>query len=78
MNILAVDIGAGTQDIMVYDINNGFDNAYKLVLPSPTRFFADEVRNSKQDLVISGDTMGGGPFTRAVLEHLKKCKPCIS
>ena len=74
MNILAVDIGAGTQDIMVYDINNGFDNAYKLVLPSPTRFFADEVRNSKQDLVISGDTMGGGPFTRAVLEHLKKYK----
>jgi uncharacterized protein (DUF1786 family) len=72
MNILAIDIGAGTQDIMVYDDKKGFDNAYKLVLPSPTRFFASEIRKSKQDLVIFGDTMGGGPFTRAVLEHLRK------
>ncbi len=74
MNILAIDIGAGTQDIMVYDDEKGFDNAYKLVLPSPTRFFADEVRKSTEDLVIFGDTMGGGPFTRAVLEHLRNYK----
>jgi uncharacterized protein (DUF1786 family) len=74
MNILAIDIGAGTQDVMVYDDEKGFDNAYKLVLPSPTRFFAGEVRKSKQDLVITGDTMGGGPFSRAVLEHLRKYK----
>jgi uncharacterized protein (DUF1786 family) len=72
MNILAIDIGAGTQDIMLYDDKKGFDNAYKLVLPSPTRFFADEIRKSKEDLVIYGDTMGGGPFMRAVLEHLRK------
>jgi len=74
MNILAIDIGAGTQDIMIYNEDIGFDNAYKLVLPSPTRFFASEIRKSKEDLVISGDTMGGGPFTRAVLEHLRKYK----
>jgi uncharacterized protein (DUF1786 family) len=74
MKILAVDIGAGTQDVMVYDSDTGFDNAYKLVLPSPTRFFAQVVRNTKQDLVISGDTMGGGPFSRAVLEHLQNYK----
>ena len=71
MNILAIDIGVGTQDIMVYDDEKGFDNAYKLVLPSPTRFFASEIRKSKQDLVIHGDTMGGGPFSRAVLDHLR-------
>jgi len=73
-NILAIDIGAGTQDIMIYNEDIGFDNAYKLVLPSPTRFFASEIRKSKQDLVIFGDTMGGGPFTRALLEHLRKYK----
>lgn len=72
LNILAIDIGAGTQDIMVYNEDIGFDNAYKFVLPSPTRFFASEIRKSNEDLVIFGDTMGGGPFTRAVLEHLKK------
>jgi uncharacterized protein (DUF1786 family) len=74
MKILAIDVGAGTQDIMVYDDKEGFDNAYKLVLPSPTRLFATEVRNSKEDLVIFGDVMGGGPFSRAVLEHIREHK----
>ncbi|NQE55135.1 hypothetical protein C5S29_16300 [ANME-1 cluster archaeon GoMg3.2] len=74
MRILAIDVGAGTQDIMVYDDEDGFDNAYKLVLPSPTRLFAAKVRNTKGDLVISGDIMGGGPFTRAVLEHVREHK----
>ena len=74
MNILAMDIGAGTQDIMVYNDDKGFDNAYKLVLPSPTRIFANEIRRCKDDVLIFGDTMGGGPFTRAVLDHLKEYK----
>ena len=47
MKILAVDIGAGTQDVMVYDEAMGFDNASKLVLPSPTRFFASKIRRTK-------------------------------
>ena len=72
MKILAIDIGAGTQDIMVYDSEKGFDDAYKLVLPSPTRIFANEVRSTREDVVIFGDTMGGGPFTHAVLDHLKE------
>ncbi|MHC1610191.1 MAG: DUF1786 domain-containing protein [Candidatus Methanospirareceae archaeon] len=74
MKILAIDIGVGTQDIMVYDDEKGFDNAYKLVLPSPTRIFARELRRRKGDVVIFGDTIGGGPFTRAVLDHLKEYK----
>ncbi|HUV79727.1 MAG TPA: DUF1786 domain-containing protein [Candidatus Bathyarchaeia archaeon] len=74
MKILAIDIGVGTQDIMVYDDEKGFDNAYKLVLPSPTRILATELRRCKEDVVIFGDTMGGGPFTRAVLDHLKEYK----
>ncbi len=74
MNIFAIDIGAGTQDILVYNDEKGFDNAYKLVLPSPTRIFADEIRRTKEDVVIFGDTMGGGPFTRALLEHLEHYK----
>jgi len=74
MNILALDIGAGTQDIMVYNEERGFDAAYKLVLPSPSRLFAEEVRRTPEDLVIFGDTMGGGAFTRAILEHLRSYK----
>jgi uncharacterized protein (DUF1786 family) len=79
-NILAVDVGKGTQDIMVTGYNEnrgmgvGLESAYKLVLPAPTAMFAAEVRESREDLVIYGDTMGGGPFSRAVLEHRQKYK----
>jgi uncharacterized protein (DUF1786 family) len=74
MHILAVDIGVGTQDIMVYDADKGFEQAYKLVLPSPTRIFANEVWKTQEDVLIFGDTIGGGPFTRAVLDHLREHK----
>lgn len=76
MNILAIDIGAGTQDIMIYDsdLTRDIESAYKLVLPSPTRILADEVRRTQEDVVIFGDTMGGGAFTRAVLDHLRDYK----
>ncbi len=76
MNILAIDIGAGTQDIMIYDsdLTGDFESAYKLVLPSPTRIIAQELRKIKDDVLIFGDTMGGGPLTRAVLDHLRDHK----
>lgn len=65
MKILAIDIGAGTQDILVYP------ELYKMVLPAPTKIFAEKVRRINGDLVIYGDTMGGGPFTRAIQEQLE-------
>ena len=74
MRILAVDIGVGTQDVLVYEEGKEIENSYKLVLPSPTRMFSREVRKTKEDLVIYGDTMGGGPFSRAVIDHVKKYK----
>jgi len=76
MNILAIDVGAGTQDIMIYDsdLTRDLESAYKLVLPSPTRIVADELRRTQEDVVIFGDTMGGGAFTHAVLDHLRDYK----
>ena len=76
MNILAIDIGAGTQDILIFDsdLTRDFESAYKLVLPSPTRIMANELRRTREDVVIFGDTMGGGAFTRAVLDHLRDYK----
>ncbi|MBN1454648.1 MAG: DUF1786 domain-containing protein [Methanomicrobia archaeon] len=73
MNIFAIDIGVGTQDVMIFDtdITRDFESAYKLVLPSPTRILADELRKTQEDVIIFGDTMGGGPFTHAVLDHLR-------
>lgn len=72
MKILAIDVGSGTQDIMLYDSGESIENSPKLVMPSPTRIIADRISKSKGDLFISGETMGGGPINRAVKDHLNK------
>ncbi len=72
MKILAVDVGVGTQDIMFYDSNQSIENSPKLVMPSPTRIIAKEIRKSNEDLFISGETMGGGPINKAIENHLNR------
>ncbi|RJS72914.1 MAG: hypothetical protein CW694_01695 [Candidatus Syntrophoarchaeum sp. WYZ-LMO15] len=73
MRILAVDIGMGTQDIMVVDdATSPLEGSYKLVLPSPTRYFAEMIRSVRGDILIYGDTMGGGPIARAIIDHLRR------
>ena len=47
MKILAMDIGAGTEDIMLYDNNKeNIENCIKMVLPTPTLFYAEKVRKA--------------------------------
>jgi uncharacterized protein (DUF1786 family) len=72
MKILAVDVGTGTQDIMLYDSNESMENAVKLVLPSPTKIMANRIRKHHHDLFLSGETMGGGPINKAIKSHLDK------
>ncbi|MHA1399070.1 MAG: DUF1786 family protein [Candidatus Heimdallarchaeaceae archaeon] len=76
MKILAIDIGAGTQDVFLYDSSkSSLENSIKLVLPSPAQIFAQKVRqvtDSAQDLIIHGEIIGGGAFTSAIKNHLKK------
>jgi uncharacterized protein (DUF1786 family) len=72
MKILAIDAGAGTQDIMLYDSDQPIENSYKMVLPSPTRIFAEKIRKQSNDLFLSGETMGGGSINKAIKNHLEK------
>ncbi len=72
MKILAVDIGKGTQDIMLYDSQQSMENSVKLVLPSPTRILASKISKINQNLFINGETMGGGPVNQAIENHIKK------
>lgn len=72
MKILAIDVGTGTQDIMLYDSKNSIENAVKMVLPSPTKIMADRIRRHHHDLFLTGETMGGGPVNRAIKSHLDK------
>ena len=75
MKILAIDIGAGTEDILLYDdTKNSIENCIKLVLPSPTLQYAEKVKTLTQqeiDLFIKGDTIGGGSLSFAIKNHIQ-------
>ncbi|HDH27562.1 MAG TPA: hypothetical protein ENH13_00355 [Euryarchaeota archaeon] len=70
--ILAVDVGTGTQDILLYDPARVAENNLKLVLPSQTQILARRISKLEEDLLITGGTMGGGPVSMAIRRHLKK------
>lgn len=72
MKILAIDVGSGTQDIMLFDSKQPIENCLKMVLPSPTRIFASRIKKHRTDLFLSGETMGGGSINKAIKNHLRK------
>jgi len=72
MKILAVDVGTGTQDILLFDSDKAVENCYKLVLPSPTVRLAQQIRAATgrgEGIVLTGVLMGGGPCAWAAREH---------
>jgi len=74
MLILAVDIGTGTQDILLFDSQREVENCLKMVMPSPTVRLADAIRIATRrgdDVLLAGLLMGGGPCAWAVEDHLK-------
>lgn len=66
--MLAIDIGKGTQDILV-EQGEPTENSTKLVLPSPTVLKAREIRSTPGDIFVTGRTMGGGPVSKALIER---------
>src|ERR671919_1788650 len=61
--ILAIDVGAGTQDVLLYDPAREPENSLKLVLPSQTQIVAARVREAtaaKLPVHLRGVLMGGG------------------
>ncbi len=72
--ILAIDVGTGTQDVLVFEAGTLVENAAQLIMPSPTALVAQRVKEAtadRVDLVLTGVTMGGGPNHWAVEAHLK-------
>ena len=73
VRILAVDVGAGTQDILVYDHERTPENAFRAVMPSQTQVIARRIQESTERgaaIHLSGHLMGGGASTGAVQRHL--------
>ncbi len=74
MQILAIDVGFGTQDLLLYDSDERIENCIKMVLPSQTKIVAkkiSEVTHEGKDILLTGETMGGGPSTKAVKDHIR-------
>ena len=72
MKIFTIDIGKGTQDIIVFDTEMGFENSVKMIFPSPSLILADKVEKIDDDITFYGETMGGAPLKFAIKNHLKK------
>ncbi len=71
--ILAIDVGAGTQDVLVYESDRAPENCVKLVLPSQTQVVAARVRAATArgaPLYLAGSLMGGGASSEAIQAHL--------
>lgn len=74
MKILAIDVGTGTQDILLLDTELTVENCVQMVMPSPTAIAGNRVRKAtmeKNPIIFSGTNMGGGPVTDAVKLHLE-------
>lgn len=72
-SVLAIDIGAGTQDILVYRPDRPVENSEKLILPSRTQVVAREIERVTRlgrSLHLGGHLMGGGASTSAIERHL--------
>jgi uncharacterized protein (DUF1786 family) len=81
MRILAVDVGTGTQDILVFDTTGPVENCVKLVTPSATTIAARRIRRAteaKQPVVLTGVIQGGGPCHWALEDHLRAGLPAFA
>lgn len=73
LRILAVDVGGGTQDVLIYDSEHEIENCFKMVLPAQTQIVAARIRRATaagKSIYLSGSLMGGGESGHAVEEHL--------
>jgi uncharacterized protein (DUF1786 family) len=70
---LAIDIGSGTQDVLLYEEGLPMENCVQLILPSPTRLVSERIAKATaagNDIFLFGGTMGGGPCSWAMENHL--------
>lgn len=78
MRILAIDMGTGTQDILLFDSDNPVENNVKMILPSATEIAARRIRRAtaeRRPAALTGVVAGGGPCSWALEDHIKAgCK----
>jgi len=81
MRILAVDVGTGTQDILLFDSEQPVENALQLIMPSPTQIAAGRIRRAtaaRRPVLLTGVIAGGGPCHWALEDHLRAGLPAYA
>jgi uncharacterized protein (DUF1786 family) len=81
MRILAVDVGTGTQDILLFDSSRVVENCVKMIMPSPTAVLAERISRATacgHPVLFTGITMGGGPSKRALQRHARAGLPAYA
>ncbi len=81
MKLLAVDVGTGTQDILLFDSRLDVENSFKLVLPAPTMIVRRRLRRATtrgEAVLLTGVTMGGGPSGWAAEAHARAGLPIFA
>jgi uncharacterized protein (DUF1786 family) len=76
--VLALDIGGGTQDLLLWSPDRSMENSIQCVLPSPTVMVARQIARVTEEgrpLFLDGGLMGGGASSQAVRRHLKSGLP---
>ncbi|HEX2981767.1 MAG TPA: DUF1786 domain-containing protein, partial [Anaerolineaceae bacterium] len=81
MKLLAVDVGTGTQDILLVDTRLDIENSFKMVLPAPTMIVHRRLElatRRKEPVLLTGVTMGGGPSAWAAEAHARAGLPIFA
>ncbi len=72
VRILAVDVGTGTQDILLFDSDESIENCFQLIMPSPTVIVQRRILRATAagaPVLLTGHIMGGGPCAWAARDH---------
>jgi uncharacterized protein (DUF1786 family) len=81
LRVLAVDVGTGTQDVLLFETSRSIENCFQMVLPSPTVIVAERIRRATDrglPVLLTGRIMGGGPSAWAARDHAQAGLPCYA
>jgi uncharacterized protein (DUF1786 family) len=75
MRVLAIDVGCGTSDVLLWDSESEDENQTHMIIPSGTMVVAAEIARAteeKRPVVFAGPLMGGGPSGKAMRRHVSR------
>lgn len=81
VRVLTVDVGTGTQDVLLFESDRTIENCFQMVLPSPTMIVAERIARATaagRPVLLTGRTMGGGPCGWAARDHAQSGLPCYA